>query len=917
MASKSIRFYLTATILTWLLTGCATPYALKTSDLDYERPQAGGTITVSDPKLYRREALINERRRETDYLDGLINDSKTQVFTPEIISDLEVITSLSAAIGVRFDPASALNFNRQAQTSGIQQDIDALKLQLQLEQLKRDAELVRAGLPAQTTPVNGDLGKLNGAPAQAVQSNVSAASAEQLVKAINSLQTSLATRLDTTPSAPKLSTAGVNPIDAFQDRAAYRALLNSARDAASLDELHDKDGSALVRLSFSATVLPPTKTYIKSLGVVRMSVQAPNWRSPGVVEGVYSTWLSYINRALNAWDENAGQFRQRPTVAGLAASGELFDTVYYLYPTERGAVCDGLSFKPVIPGSKCSQLYLAAPRIAQSAGSPAGPYSSIESVYRDLMLARAHGHSDREADPQVVARLALRHGDTRLLGRLCEMAMGSPDTQRTDPATQASMDEIEAAASAKFVAQTLSELELQARKTLLDQRLSLAGSSTQLSQISATAASTGLLLADVNEYGFKGCDKSLADIVQAYVPPRFHKIITDPGAHVAIYDVSPREQVQQVSTTARAADAIGLAAALSGQIPSSGFGADGNIAYSRSATGKADARDRAPLVVSFAEARDSEVTPAAFGWLLGPRVTLDPRKQALVLEHQVKPYELSADLSVPGWWPYFGLFTQTAWSPDWRSTTGAILNGRAAATRTVKVSMTPNPSDLAALTGLLSGDSSMRLAFISSVTPTLVSPCADTQLQIEGENIWRASEVVIGGRLFGVDKVSVLPDMGGVLVKVDAGAYPSVEAGNVKITVLTPYGPATGAIALRSFKDEDGSCQPRAEPTRLESTGPAVIDIRPAEFSVCADKPVFTVTGARLKEVVGATLGGVDGKIAQVDAKNGSTIQVTFSGPQIRSSFAGLQRAVLALRSAKGSVGEMDISIVTPSSCPK
>ena len=52
---------LCATACALALAGCSNPYALKTSDIRYDRPQTEGVIRFADPKIYRREALINER----------------------------------------------------------------------------------------------------------------------------------------------------------------------------------------------------------------------------------------------------------------------------------------------------------------------------------------------------------------------------------------------------------------------------------------------------------------------------------------------------------------------------------------------------------------------------------------------------------------------------------------------------------------------------------------------------------------------------------------------------------------------------------------------------------------------------------------------------------------------------------------
>ncbi|GAF94539.1 unnamed protein product, partial [marine sediment metagenome] len=115
---------------------------------------------------------------------------------------------------------------------------------------------------------------------------------------------------------------------------------------------------------------------------------------------------------------------------------------------------------------------------------------------------------------------------------------------------------------------------------------------------------------------------------------------------VSVYATSPIELVQRVSSVARAANALEFAAALAATLPVKGVGASGTLGYTRSATGKVDALERVPLVVGFSEPNQSGTTQVGgvgFGWLLGPEVILNPEKQALELEHRVKPYSLTAD----------------------------------------------------------------------------------------------------------------------------------------------------------------------------------------------------------------------------------------------------------------------------------
>src|SRR5215207_8126950 len=88
------------------LAACSTPYADRLSAIDWTAQPSAGTITVSQPRLYRRASLINERRLDVDWLNQLLDGSKTIDFKPEIAREVEQITTFAAALGLSFDPAA-------------------------------------------------------------------------------------------------------------------------------------------------------------------------------------------------------------------------------------------------------------------------------------------------------------------------------------------------------------------------------------------------------------------------------------------------------------------------------------------------------------------------------------------------------------------------------------------------------------------------------------------------------------------------------------------------------------------------------------------------------------------------------------------------------------------------------------------
>lgn len=803
---------------------------MKSGGINYDAPPAAGSIRFTDPKLYKREALINERRDEVTYLDALLDKSETADFQPEILQELQTVTTLSAALGMKFDPAAGKNYRRAEEAADVQQEMHMIRLQMQLDQLRRDAELFRQKLAAQSEP-SGTVPAPDGQAPKEGKSDVEAGSAETLITAIDKLQTFLGTEAAKTITPLAGSKAARSPIDLFRDRAAYRGLLNSAKNAASLDELHDRDGSALIRLSFSATTLPPNKAYLDTLGLLRMEVHPPEW-SRDEIEKLYRDWLDHVNGQLNVpIDPNAPEKgrRENPELAGLRLVGDLFDTAYYDYAPGKGAAaCDGLNFDAA-PAKGCSRLVLAAPRardvispgVDETAESrPGDDLSQITKHFTDGVFDYDRAFAETEGkihDPQRFAEMISPEDG------ICNVDENSPLARELVPLNTASgrsgviyvhvHDVLAAAFQFYWIAGELSTLEVQARRSGVD----VAGPRSKLLDTIAKKGVAGgrLVRTFLGLARARHCRAQATDFVETFVPLRFDEELRRPG-RVAVYEVGPREQVQQLSTVARASEAIGLAAAISGQLPGNGIGMDGNLAFARSATGKVDALERVPLVVSFAEpgAFAPENTTSgqsrggqypAFGWLLGPRMTLDTKGQAMVLEQPLKPYDLSVDLSVPGWWPSMQLQVSTGWAPDWRN--GGTTMRAGGPVQKVKVALAPNAADFTALTDTLKGTSSVRRPTIASLTPGKIKACStNLAIVIAGSDIWRASSVLIGGRRFDSTNIDVLPDMQGVLVKIDKADFPAFETDtSIGVVALTPYGAAKDTLTIEGAKPCPGN----------------------------------------------------------------------------------------------------------------
>ena len=492
---------------------------------------------------------------------------------------------------------------------------------------------------------------------------------------------------------------------------------------------------------------------------------------------------------------------------------------------------------------------------------------------------------------------------------------GAAMLAQTDPVQLDFERSIIAARRFVFMRRTASEVDLQARRLIQAAGGAEPPASRSMQGLEMLAIRSGDLLGQLAfaAQNVPGCG-DLVSSPASYVPPRFSAKLRGAGYDqgVRIYDMGPREQTQRVSTAARAANAINIAAAIAAQAPESGVGANAGLGYARNATGRAEALERTPLAVSFAEPHSvgTENNPA-FGWLLGPRATVS--RDSIVLQQQIRPYDLSVDLSVPGWWPYLTISAETAWAPNWRGTDEAS-RGRTVATgameRKVRVPLSINTADLNAFTSRLTNDSLVRIAAITGFRPRRIDACAATsELQIRGENIWRATAVIIGGRRFSGSAISVMPDLGGIIVTISRGDFPSLEAGTPQramVTVLTRYGPAEGEIEIYNHPT-NGTCSQQSDTAgggRAGGVPTAQItlnSITPDTISLCHSRPTFQVAGANLNTAQTVRLGSIVGRLEATP--DGKAATVTFPDLVTRDVFTGIQNAQLNVRAAENSPG--------------
>lgn len=874
--------------LSMLLSACTTPFSQPLT-MNWSGPPGTGTIAVSQPKLYRRASLINERQLDVQWIDELIGESKTIPFESELVRELEQITSFATGLGLSFNPASGVAYRRADETGNIQQQVDVLKLQLQLDQLKRDAELLRGGFAAQTAPLNAELGKIGNAAATQAASDTLAPSIAQLNAAIERLGTGLASRLDADAKKINRAETGTNPADTFRDRSAYRDLLKAARNSASLDDAHDYRGNALVRLNFQAMVLPDREKS-RVPGVIQMTVVKPDLNNLDI-ERTYKGWLDHVNLRLN--QKNTADLEINQVLLD-SAIADNFDLIAYRYapeatpatsqartkksgkkvpkesPASSPLHCDGLSVQ-TSSSDNCSVLSFA---VAKYGGGSIqeGAYSTLQR-YADWFFPA----KDESWDKQQYLRF---HGYLTSTARQQSPRCAMPTADLADPDSERNklLKAISEAQNRVAAGEVIIKIDRTARRILAERGIKAPADDVFAQLVRTRAERAQLFLLTFERQTFAGCDQrtmqSFRDkSVRLFIPPAFREALFS-TERVAIYEIGPREEVQHVSTVSRVANNLSLAASLAAASPGTGAAANAAVAYSRQTIGKAAALERVPQLIGYS------TTDKTFGWVIAPTAVLDPHG-AVELEQRPRTLDLSVDLSVPGWWPKFTIETVTGWGVAQASISTGTVDFKKMQPD-ISVAMAPNYADFDALTILLQNGDLQTGRRAALDDPDLkgqaVSACRTADVYLAGPSIWRATMALVGGYRLDASAIKVAPDMSGIVLTVPAldELIGTIAGPKLPVSIFTRDGEAPGEIDYIPRPVPNG-CKVKGE---ADADQPTISSLLPTRFRAGTEL-WFEVAGSKLGKINRVTLNGQPGSVRV--AKDGKSLQAQFAATQTES----------------------------------
>ncbi len=694
--------------------------------IDWDRPQETAAITLSVPQVYSREALINDRRRETEYLEKLLRQSEGVSFQPHIKRAIDTVHALKLGVGVS----------------------------------------------------EGETSTGKGSVSTGTQTSTQGKNDTKLSEQVSSSESN-------TPQKDGY------PQERFRELQSYRNDIRASLARATLDDLHDYNGQALYRLQFHATVFPGQ--FPNKFGIAELTVTPPPL-DPADVASIYLAWLGHATLGLNPAISRKGkatplhfQENEDPRYQWLARRGELLD-VMELLPR----------------GVSRQEMWLL--RIATPPHSKAHVETYLQQSYKIKELLQ---------DWKGMAEQSLRsdQDQTNHLNQLCRSIKENKDLY--DSAVRVYTLVPYLAASLKPVK------EEQDRSTRYTHTLNAMSKNEDVRTLLTAGSNLGGPLTIIH-HAIKNDCPDLRERFEYltnhnHVPSEFNEkldlLLRDQVPYA--YAITPSEVTQRVSNVLSATTTLEMALALQ----PNGGAEKANVDMLGNAKETLEGLERIPLVVGFssrthdafskadsaspqkdasqasdvgnsppvpqggqktedASKRIPSRTPQGkeceiwgkngcptFGWVFGPKYRTHSKNREL--EHVVASYDVAADLSIPGWWPFIPIQLRTVWVENWNGTSEAIKKP-VEQIRNIKVRIPLlTPPDLESLTGALMTEfqgpwgQGPANSIITRIYPSAVSACSrEVTFVIQGDNLWRDAEVYWEG--VKGDQITVLPGMEGI-----------------------------------------------------------------------------------------------------------------------------------------------------------
>lgn len=956
---KRLMFRAAALGLGSLGFGCSTPYDLTISDINEEGPQRPAVIALSDPQLYTRERLLNDRDDEVAFLRAQLAQVDKLDYTPRLKRDIDTLLEVMAVLSLKFDPVAGADIRQQAEINALRNEAEIEKLRILLEDLK-----------TKTAEDLGEGGKVeDGAEDGTADSTLTSDSVDETINKINgllaNLDNALKARLGGESSRPGLranSVSDATPSELLRDKVAYRNEVQAALEQAQLDDRHDMVGNALYRLQFKATIFPgPHKD---KYAVTRLTILPPVFTNDAAVSQLYLDWLAYVAKELNpgseagiadALDDRSDFYRTLGPATGMYSVARL------PLHSQGDARCPGadelvtfrdneIEFKPFTDVSSTCPVFLIATHTAveQYQVSTVADDNASELLAKAFDMLTLHVRSnnnlyitDDPAERETCSLLYYNHQptmpslrDSVVDGQNKLTALLATTSAETDWSGEDVRLIVGWARNIVSLAPSYALAVERARDSIPDQdHKALDAYLENLGRLQASA--TGLLAAvrqvgiaqkKLQDKGNEGPNEQ-ADIPSAefptagssrtaeptkavppicaeynevvgriWVPHPFYWSVAhrdkehalDPseeqnsGARFTqgdayAYSTAPTEFAQRVSTVASATQAMDLIASISALIPSANVGINAAGQIRQIATGRVDAMESTPLIVGFSNSGAANLAQRqflanrgepSFGWVFGPKVTVDTQKNQLALTQVLVNHPVTADISVPGWWRKVRLRVETSWangfddaifdqaptqrpvepikpskparnapSQEWFAYYGKMVTywtdlqsyeawhqgyERGVFSYVMEVPLQSNPETFEQLTEYIAAQvwgAQQKKPVIADFFPKTIPACEQVTLLIAGPDLWRGRRVYLNG-VPAMD-TKIMPDMRGLEATF---RLPASAVGPGQIVVWTQLGMQKTEIGGGPEVIASDKCEGAAANIPLATvSGPAVV----------------------------------------------------------------------------------------------
>jgi hypothetical protein len=569
------------------------------------------------------------------------------------------------------------------------------------------------------------------------------------------------------PNTALTTKAVASPIEEFRDKLAYREEIRNEILQNGLDDAHDLHGNTLYRLNFDTTVIPANDT--SAWAMIEVNVAPPKENAEPTPE----QFAEIVNKKI--------EFESQSVQDAITTSG-----------------CASIPVK-----DKRSEKKLKLTACMNKVGYENFSYDfpemiNSETIPYGFMLTQG---IKNQKSPSQLNQLQVE--------RIVEAILKYEETLKS--CTKEDSNCSFAILAGNFVAEYLAkQLTHKPQAIFFD---FVAGELKPNSQDTTQARLQGFKF-NGKSHGIAVSDvKKAEDTVfkELYFVSK-NELLTDirkmeiRKEHISFLGATPKETVQRISDVAARRQATELALALNAV--TGGANMNTALSYINQNDGYFHALKRQPLVVGYTDTD-------AFGWLIGPKYDIkntSSRGSQVGYRHVPIQNGVSGMISVPVFWNSVQLNIHKYWQPE-DGTPRVKADFTADKYETITGTLNQSlPSRYLLAFDLFKGrypalDDKMQRDAVYTVTEK-----ESASITLLGENLWRSVAVLMGGQE--ADKVTVLPDMKGIVVQFDKVKYPGLVKKDadmpvVQLIVVT----AEGAVNAGSVKIQKAKAPPEKKAT--------------------------------------------------------------------------------------------------------